>query len=168
MTVYRHSFLCFFLFISSSLFAQQPGDWRKLSVPDRFGDATGEYSIVQAVVGSGTNSSGRKSSQAVGIYRFPSDNAVVIGLITLDDFGLPLDMIVLGNPPATLYIKDSSGKTHTFSGFEIENKGTLGVAFINDRALISLLKKNGTYKAVLEGDDRGWSCSFTFNGGMPE
>jgi hypothetical protein len=168
MTVYRHSFFCFFLFISSSLFAQQSGDWFKRSETDRFGDATGEYFILQAILGSGTSSSGRKSSQAVGIYHFLSDNMVIIALVPLDDFGLPLDMIVWGNPPATLYIKDSSGKTHTFSGYESEEKGNFGVSFINDRALVSLLKKNGTYKAVLEGDDRGWSCSFTFNGGMPE
>jgi hypothetical protein len=156
------------LLLPLSLSAQEFGTWSRQSKTDRFGDPTGEYAYVQPIMGEGTNSIGNKSSQVVVItYSSASGDNVIIGLKDTGIFSMPLNWLLMGPEPITLYVKDSVSRTHSFSGFQISSDGGMVTAGIpNNANLIALLKKSGSYKAVIEGER--WSCSFSFNGGMPE
>jgi hypothetical protein len=162
-------FLVFFGLLSTGLYAQQLDLWFKSADKDKFGDATGKYNTLYFTKGNGVGSRGKKSPQIVGInYQPHNRNAVFISFKPINEYELNLDMFIWGTPQVTLYIKDSAGKTYEFHGLEAEALGLLGVVFINNTELIALLRNPGTYRAVVDGGDRDWSCSFTFEGGMPE
>jgi hypothetical protein len=162
----KEAFVLIFLFAGTSLFALEIGVWSLQTPKDKFGDPTGEKFYVQAVLGEGKNSIGSTSTQVVGIS-YPVSNQVAIGLASISTFSMPLNMLFMGPEPITLYIKDSANKTYSFGGTQTSSDGgVVVIAMHNDSDLIGLLRKKGSYKAVIEGGQ--WSCSFNFNGGMPQ
>jgi hypothetical protein len=160
----KKAFVLIFLFAGTSLFALEIGVWSLQTLTDKFGDPTGEKFYVQIVFGEGKNSIGSTSTQEVGISYLV--NQVAIVLASTSTFRMPLHMLFMGPEPITLYIKDSANKTYSFGGTQISSDGGVNIAMHNDPDLIGLLRKKGSYKAVIEGDQ--WSCSFNFNGGMPQ
>jgi len=82
------------------------------------------------------------------------------------EFSMPLNMLFMGPEQISLYLKDSNGKTYTFNGNQISLDGRYVMIMINSTSLMSLLQKNDTYKAVIEGDN--WKCDFSFSGNMPK
>jgi hypothetical protein len=134
----------------------------------------GNYGMRTTTMGIGTNPAGRWDAQQIMIVCEPNKLKNVAISLEGGFSGFYLDMFVVGEPKVTLYITDSSGKTYNFNGFEVEvsdmpygGEHGIVIMFINNSSLVSLLKRNDTYEAVLEGNDRGWSCNFTINGGMP-
>jgi hypothetical protein len=155
-----------FLLVGMSLFAQEFGVWTLQTETDRFGDPTGVSFYVQLVMGEGKNSIGSTSSQAV-VIMYPVANVIVIRLKDTSMFGFPLHMLFMGPESITLYVKDSTNKTYSFNGTQVSSDdGMVTIAMNNNSSLTSLLRQKGNYKAVIEGNQ--WSCSFTFNGGMPQ
>lgn len=150
----------------NGLVAEKLGEWYLQAGEDRFGDPTGENYYVQKVIGEGRNSIGSTSTQSVGIIYFPDPNAVGIVLVATNGLGLPLNMLFMGTEPITLYIKDSSNKTYEFSGTQVSDDGAVSIVMNDASSIVGLLRRKGSYKAVVEGDN--WRCSFTFNGGMPQ
>jgi hypothetical protein len=146
----------------------QSSSWKRSNLTDKFGDPTGEYYYTQIVYGTGSSSSQSSSSQGVGIYYYPKNNILAFAIKTNELFSLPLNMFLFRNEPVTLYLKDSANKTYSFSGFQYEKLVEMMMAIViyPDNELTSLLKMNGAYRAVIEGND--WKCSFTFNGGLPQ
>jgi hypothetical protein len=163
----KKALVLFFSLIGISLFAQEGfGVWTLEAKTDRFGDPTGSSYYFQVVMGEGKNSIGSTSSQVVGIT-YPVADVVAIGLKDTSMFGFPLNMLFMGHESITLYVKDSTNKTYSFNGTQVSSDdGMVTIAMNNNSSLVSLLRQKGSYKAVIEGDR--WSCSFTFNGGMPQ
>jgi hypothetical protein len=144
------------------------GVWEFYAPKDRFGDPTGKSQYSQFVLGEGIDSTGRKSSQIVGII-YSSNREIVVGIVLFGDF--PLYRALFGPELITLYIKDLANRTYSFIGMQslsevVGNAHTTVILVNNDTSLFNLLRQKGSYKAVIEG--KHWSCSFTFNGGLPQ
>lgn len=159
--------LCLLFIGASFLFTQELGVWRQYQLTDRFGDPTGYSYWGQGVRGEGISSGGNSSPQVVAIAYPEISNRIEISLKDLGILGIPLRMLYFGlQPSIILYIKDSANNTYAFEGVHVSSDGgIMDILMDNDSGLLDLLRKSGSYKAVIEGDD--WSCSFTFNGGMP-
>jgi hypothetical protein len=158
-------FVMTFLVVGMSLFTQEIGVWSLQINRDRFGDPTGESYYSLGVTGEGKNSIGNTSSQFVFIA-YPISNLVAIGVRSAERFSMPLNTIFMGPEPITLYIKDSANRTYSFTGKQLSDNSQVTIAMDNNSSLVNLLQQTDSYKAVIEGER--WSCSFTFNGGMPQ
>jgi hypothetical protein len=157
----------FLSFVGIALFAQELGKWILEQMIDRFGDPTGESCYLQINMGEGKNSIGSTSSQAVFIGYYPISSSVKILLKDVGMFSFPLNTLFMGPEPITLYIKDSANRTNSFKGNQVSSDDGAVTIRMNDNSnLISLLRQKGSYKAVIEGER--WSCSFTFNGSLPQ
>jgi hypothetical protein len=117
-------------------------------------------------LGEGTNLIGRKSTQDVMVFYHIQEGTVGFVLMDTSSFTMPLNMLFMGPEAITVYLKDSAGKTYTFTGNQVTDQGAVGIRMNNSSTLVSLLRKKDKYKAVIEGDR--WKCSFTFSGGMPQ
>jgi len=146
--------------------AQELGKWFLRGVTDRFGDETGEYGWGYAVIGEGTNSIGSKSMQLVMVAYHVERNVVGFILKDMSSLSMPLNMLFMGPEAITLYLKDTANKTYSFSGMQMSDEGAVLIAMNQNVSLLSLLRRKDIYKAVIEGDR--WSCSFRFEGGMPQ
>ena len=169
---HKKEFLMFFIvttvYFVVPVYAQDGVDtWEKYIVTDRFGDPTGEYVYRKGVFGEGANSRGRKSTQLVNILYHPVQNVVNVALIDTSRFSIPLNILFMGPEAVTLYIKDNSGKTYNFNGTQMSSDdGQVSIEMNKDSSLVSLLRRNDKYKAVIEGNH--WKCNFSFTGGMPQ
>jgi hypothetical protein len=158
-----------FSLIGISLFAEGDevfGKWALMARKDKFGDPTGDSFYAQANFGEGKDVNGRKSLQTVGIMCFWTKSvtkSISIFFTAMNASSFPLNMLLFGPEPVTLYIKDSANKTYSFKGTQ-DNDDSITMG--NNPNLLSLLRQRGAYKAVIEGEH--WSCSFTFNGGLPQ
>ena len=166
------------LFSYNTINAQQEYDkWLLIPGRDRFGDPNEEYTIAKAVIGSAISSTGRSSQQNVAIAYYPTvfvpgSLSLIFQLSNLDGSSLPL-ATYFTSTSATLHLKDSGGKTYAFNGIAQNNRGTVIISFPNisdnDKSqLLTLLKGNDKYSAVLDGNSRSWKCNFSFSGNMPD
>jgi hypothetical protein len=152
----------FLFFLLPGIFLSALGEWTLQTGINKFGDPT--QINVQSVRGKGENSIGRTSSQFIIIgYPFSDGNvSITLG----DKSGFPLNTLFRGTPePITLNIKDSANKSYEFRGDQISDNGVVWVVIDKNSGLVDLLRRKDSYSTVIEGDR--WSCSFTFNGGMP-
>jgi hypothetical protein len=150
------------IFIPLLLYA---GEWKKVFELDRFGDETTNLRIFQTTFGKATNSLGKSSTQAVALGYLIRENAVVVMVKGIDALELPPHVLFMGYEAVKLYIKDSMGRIYTFNGFEVKDSV---VMFEASNDILSLLRKNEFYKAVVEGKNDSWSCTFSFDGNMPD
>jgi hypothetical protein len=156
------------LLIATTVFGQELGKWGRDALPDKFGDSTGPVVFKQIILGKGSNSTQSNAAQWILMGYIPSVNILSFGIKEIGALSFPLNMLLWQDEPITLSIKDSSGKIYSFDGIQDKDSrgGMMSIPIFPDNSLTALLRKSGTYKAVIEG--KNWSCAFSFNGGMPE
>jgi hypothetical protein len=155
------------LVIQVSASAQSSGDWKRIAT-DKFGDPIGEVFYDQMVLGTGSSSTQNNELQSIHIIS--DGNDLVFLIKETGTFNFPLNSFLWKNEPVLLYIKDSSGKTYSFDGIQHKDSlyDAMTIEIFPDDSLTALLRRSGRYKAVIEGERERWSCSFSFNGSIPE